>query len=343
MKNWMSLRTACLATLLFGCAGGQKPEPAAAPAAPTVQLERWSVSPVQAYGRLQVCGSKICGKGGKPVQLRGMSLFWSNTGWEGARFYDARVLDSLANDWNASVVRAAVGVQNDGGYLADPEANEARARAVIDAAIARGMYVIVDWHSHALLQKEAEAFFAKLSRAYAAAPNLIWETFNEPMRHDWLEELKPYHEAVIKAIRKGGSKNLVVVGTPMWSQDVDTAALEPIEGDKNVAYTLHYYAGTHRQSLRDKAAFAQKLGAAVFVTEWGTCDASGDRNFDPEESKRWTDFLDANGISSLNWSLNDKAETASALRPGAPVGGWTDADLTDSGRWVKAYVEAGYR
>ncbi|HYD40200.1 MAG TPA: glycoside hydrolase family 5 protein [Anaeromyxobacter sp.] len=338
MKNVRLLLASCLALVLVGgCAPAQKP------AAPTARPARWTVSPVEAHGRLRVCGPKICSQAGQPVQLRGVSLFWSNTGWEGARFYDPRVLDTLGNDWNASVVRAAIGVQNDGGYLADPAANEARARVVIDAAIARGMYVIVDWHSHALLQKEAEAFFAKLARAYAAAPNLIWETFNEPMRHDWLEELKPYHEAVIAAIRKAGSKNLVVVGTPMWSQDVDTAALEPIETDRNVAYTLHFYAGTHRQSLRDKAAFAMKLGAALFVTEWGTCDSSGDRNFDPAESKRWTDFMDANAISSLNWSIADKNETASALRPGAPVGGWTDADLTESGRLVKAYVEAGYR
>ncbi len=331
-----------IALLLASCAG-QRPQVDSTPAAPAARPARWTVSPVEAHGRLRVCGAKICSRTGQPVQLRGMSLFWSNTGWGGERFYDASVLDTLANGWNATVVRAAVGVQNDGGYLVDPAANEARARAVIDAAIARGMYVIVDWHSHALLEKEAVAFFAKLAREYAASPNLVWEPFNEPMRHRWDEELKPYHEAVIKAIRKAGSPNLVVLGTPTWSQDVDTAALDPVKTDRNVAYTLHFYAATHRQSLRDKAVFAMKLGAAVFVTEWGTCDASGDRNFDPAESKRWTDFLDANSISSLNWSLNDKSETASALAPGAPTAGWTDAHLTDSGRWVKAYVEAGYR
>jgi endoglucanase len=336
-----ALSLAFLLLLAVACAGGQRP--AGAPSAPPARPTRWTVSPVEAWGRLRVCGVKICSQGGQPIQLRGMSLFWSNTGWEGERFYDARVLDTLANDWNATVVRAAVGVQNDGGYLADPAANEARARRVIDGAIARGMYVIVDWHSHALLRKEAEAFFAKLALAYAAAPNVIWEPFNEPMRHDWAEELKPYHEAVIAAIRKAGSPNLVVVGTPTWSQDVDTAALEPIEKDRNVAYALHFYAGTHRQSLRDKAAFALKLGAAIFVTEWGTCDSSGDRNFDPAESKRWTDFLDENAISSLDWSISDKRETASALLPGAPTAGWTDAHLTESGRFVKAYVEAGYR
>ena len=45
-----------------------------------------------------------------------------------------------------------------------------------------------------------------------------------------------------------------------------TAALDPIAGDANVAYALHFYAGTHRQSLRDKAAFALERGVALFVT-----------------------------------------------------------------------------
>jgi endoglucanase len=136
----------------------------------------------------------------------------------------------------------------------------------------------------------------------------------------------------------------VVVGTPSWSQDVDTAALDPIAGDTNVAYALHFYAGTHRQSLRDKAAFALERGVALFVTEWGSCDASGDRNFDPAESRLWLDWMDAHGISSANWSLNDKAETASALVPGARTEGpWPDAELTGSGRFARDYISAAGR
>jgi endoglucanase len=335
------LHLLCLVLLLAACASSRS-QPSAPPP-PPLKPARWALAPIQVHGRLRACGPKICGEKGEPVQLRGMSLFWSNTGWGQERFYDAAVVDTLAQGWNATVVRVAVGVQNNGGYLVDPAANEARARAVIDAAIARGMYVIVDWHSHALLKPEASAFFTKMAKAYAASPNVIWETYNEPMKHDWLDELKPYHEAVIEAIRKAGSPNLVVVGTPMWSQDVDTASLDPIENDKNVAYSLHFYAGTHRQSLREKALFAMKRGAAVFVTEWGTCDASGDRSFDPVESKKWTDFMDANQISNLNWSVADKNETASILVPGAQTARWTDADLTESGRFVKAYIEAGYK
>jgi endoglucanase len=254
------------------------------------------------------------------------------------------VVATLADDWHATVVRASIGAQGSGDYATFPDDNLARARTVIDASVAKGIYVIVDWHSHKLQQPEAVAFFTKLARAYARVPNVIWETYNEPLRQDWTDELKPYHEAVIAAIRTAGSKNLVVVGTPTWSQDVDTAALDPITTDKNVAYSLHFYAASHKQEFRDKADFAMARGAAVFVTEWGTCHSSGNTAFDPVESKRWTDWMDARGVSSANWSLHDKPETASALVPGAGnAGPWTDSELTESGRLVKAYIQAGYR
>ena len=329
MRSWTSPAPIALAVLLAHCAEG-RPRPSAS-GTPT---------PVEVHGRLAVCGSRICDQRGRPVQLRGMSLFWSNTGWGGERFYDARVVDALADDWKATVVRAAMGIEGDGpGQNA---AGEARARAVVDAAVARGLYVIVDFHTHAPLLEQAVDFFGRMARAYRGVPNIIWEPFNEPLRLSWSDELKPYHEAVISAIRTAGSKNLVVVGTPTWSQDVDSAALDPITVDRNVAYALHFYAGTHKQSLRDKADFARQRGVALFVTEWGTCDASGDRNFDPAESRLWTEWMDANGISSANWSLNDKAETASALVPGArTVGPWPEEELTESGRFAKAYLGAG--
>jgi len=61
-------------------------------------------------------------------------------------------------------------------------------------------------------------------------------------------------------------------GTPSWSQDVDVAAAAPVSpasGTKNLMYTLHFYACTHQQELRDKANAALTLGLALFVTEFG--------------------------------------------------------------------------
>lgn len=64
----------------------------------------------------------------------------------------------------------------------------------------------------------------------------------------------------------------------------DIAADDLITDFKNIAYTLHFYAGSHRQFLREKATKAMRKGLALFVTEWGTCDASGNGVLDFAES-----------------------------------------------------------
>ncbi len=334
MKRSSSLLLLFLTGLLTACAGELVDEQAAASAAPTA-----AATAVATYGRLKVCGNRICASNGTTqVQLKGMSLFWSNTGWGGDRFYNAQAVSNLASGWGATVVRAAVGVHSGGGIMDGQRSqNIARAKAVIDGAIAAGIYVIVDWHSHELHQAEAQSFFQELATAYAGKDNLIWETFNEPTTQSW-SSLKSYHTAVINTIRQAGSQNLVIVGSPTWSQDVDVAANDPI-ADTNTAYTLHFYAGTHGASLRSKADAAMAKGKAVFVTEYGTCDASGNGGYNATESNNWANWMDANKISSANWSLNDKAETASALVGGASATGpWSDSNLTESGKWAKAYV-----
>jgi endoglucanase len=300
-----------------------------------------AASTVSTHGRLKVCGNRICNAANSPVQLKGMSLFWSNTGWGGERFYNATAVSSLASGWGATVIRAAIGAHSGGGVVDGQRAqNIARAKAVIDGAIAAGIYVIVDWHSHELYQADAQSFFQELATAYAASPNLIWETFNEPTTQSW-SSLKSYHTAVINTIRAAGSQNLVIVGSPTWSQDVDVATNDPI-ADANTAYTLHFYAGSHGSSLRSKADVAMSRGKAVFVTEYGTCDASGNGGFNATESNNWAAWMDTNKISSANWALNDKAETASALLSGASATGpWSDANLTESGKWAKAYISKG--
>ena len=112
------------------------------------------------------------------------------------------------------------------------------------------------------------------------------------------------------------------------------AAQDPLEGE-NIMYTLHFYAGTHGQQLRDRIDQALALGAPIFVSEWGTSRADGGGGVYLEESKTWLDFLDQRSVSWCNWSLCDKGETSAALNPGAnPAGGWSEQDLSASGRFV---------
>ena len=292
-----------------------------------------ALSSVATHGRLRVSGTHIVDANGSNVQLKGMSMFWSQ--WSG-QFWNAGVVNTLANNWGATVVRAAMGVE-EGGYLTNPGAEKARVKTLVDAATKAGIYVIIDWHDHNATShtQQAKDFFGEMARTYGKQSNVIFEIYNEPAGPTW-QQVKGYAEQVIGSIRSNGSDNLVIVGTPTWSQDVDAAANDPITSFKNVAYTLHFYAASHKQSLRDKASYAMNKGLALFVTEWGTCDASGNGGLDLNESQTWLNFLDQNGISWANWSLFDKPEAASALKPGASTtGGWPASALSASGSWVK--------
>ena len=290
-------------------------------------------TPVQIHGHLQVVGNKIVDKNGNPVQLRGMSLFWSQ--WIG-KYYNYEAIKWLKDDWNINVIRAAMAVDQ-GGYATNPEVEKAKVIAVVDAAIALGIYVIIDYHVHDArkYQTQAKVFFAEMAQRYGSYPNVIYEPWNEPVRESWSRFIKPYHVSIINEIRKHDPDNLVVCGTRNWSQKVKEASENPIN-DKNVAYTLHYYAATHGQYLRDEAQAGLNNGVALFVTEYGTCEASGDGAIDEVQSRLWWEFLDKNHISHCNWSVADKVEAAAALKPGASeTGGWTSDQLTVSGHLVR--------
>ncbi|MEJ0060152.1 MAG: glycoside hydrolase family 5 protein [Terricaulis sp.] len=292
-------------------------------------------SPVAVHGQLSVRGNQIVDQNGAPVTLRGMSLFWSQ--WM-PQYYNADAVRWLRDDWNVSVVRAAIAVPA-GGYLQNPERETAKAEAVIDAAIALGIYVIVDWHAHDPAPEAAARFFDHIAERYGNTPNVIYETWNEPLpRYNWATDIKPYHEALIPHIRAHDPDNIIIAGTGSWSQDVEIAAADPL-AFSNVGYALHFYAGTHRQSLRDKAQRALDLGAALMVTEWGTAESNGDGPLDQAEIQRWWDFMEANHISYANWSIADKSESTAALRPGAEGnGGWPDDMISPSGLLVRAHI-----
>jgi endoglucanase len=294
-----------------------------------------AVGPAPQHGALHVAGGHIVDASGQPFQLRGMSLFWSQ--W--TDYYAANTVDQLADDWRAGLVRAALGIEKD-GYLEQPVENERKVLAIVDRAIERGLYVIVDWHDHHAADHQAAAldFFTRMAKKYGASPNVIFEIWNEPLAVSWAS-VKMYATSLIAAIRGAGATNLILVGTPNWSQDVDAAAASPIQGVSDVAYVLHFYAATHTQWLRDKASAALAAGLPLFVSEWGTCEASGNGAVNESETKAWLELLAKNHISWANWALNDKDEACSALKPEAGESGpWAATSLTQSGALVKARI-----
>jgi hypothetical protein len=90
----------------------------------------------------------------------------------------------------------------------------------------------------------------------------------------------------------------------------------------------------------NKAQYALDNGIALIVTEWGSVNADGNGDVNVESTKKWMEFLKKNHITHCNWSINDKDEGASALKPQSnPRGNWKDVDLTASGKLAKSYIE----
>ncbi|WP_350290879.1 glycoside hydrolase family 5 protein [uncultured Croceitalea sp.] len=291
-------------------------------------------SVVEENGQLRILNGVLVNKNNAPVQLRGMSFFWSQ--WIG-KYYTEDTVNWLKNDWQCTVVRAAMAVDEASGYLTNPELEKQKVFTVIDAAIKNGLYVIVDWHSHHAEDylEEAKSFFAEVSEKYGDVPNIIYETYNEPLDVSWTAVLKPYHETIIAEIRKNDPDNLIICGTRTWSQRVDEVIGNKID-DENVAYTLHYYAATHKQELRAITKSALDNNIPIFVTEYGVSEASGDGSINNVEAEAWWSFLDENNISWCNWSIADKEELSAALKPNASAnGGWPLDMLTTSGTMVR--------
>lgn len=288
-------------------------------------------------GWLEVNGTQLCSEDGRPVVLHGMSshgIQWF------PQYTNLRSIENTAAR-GARVFRVAMYVE-EGGYLQNPALMKTRVEAAVAHAVKADMYVIIDWH---VLQdgnplthvEEAAAFFREMSARYADTPNVLYEICNEPNGNiTWSGNVKPYAERLVSVIRANSARGIILIGSPTWDQDVDQAAADPVTGT-NLMYTLHFYAGTHHQELRNKADRAIRLGAPIFVSEWGTSAADGSGGVFIDSSDQWISWMKEKQISWCNWSLCDKNETSAALRPGTSADIiWTQADLSTSGAYVFA-------
>lgn len=294
---------------------------------------------------MAVEGTFIVNDKGEPVSFAGNSFFWSNTTFGAEDWYSPDMVNYLVEEWNTTMIRAAIGSDERGGYIHDKEGNLKRLEILIDAAVEQGIYVVIDWHSHNAEEYEEEAiqFFTEMATRYGHLTNVLYEIYNEPdnkpTRMNWSKDLKPYLVNVVSAIRAIDPDNIILVGSTNYSQDVDIASEDPITGYDNIAYTLHFYSGTHKQWLLDKATKAMNNGLALFVSEYGVMNADGNGDIDDESTQIWMEFMREHKITHLNWAVNDKDESASIFKPGtSTTGPWTDDDLTPTGLYVKNII-----
>lgn len=300
-------------------------------------------TPVSQHGQLSVKNGQLVDKSGKGYQLRGMSthgLTWF------PEFVNESAFKTLRDDWNTNVVRLAMYVDEWGNgqcYMGNKSESLELLEKGVDICIKLDMYVIIDWHvlnsgDPSKYTNEAKSFFETVSKRYAKYPNVIYEICNEPNGGaSWSGNIKPYAEKIIPVIRKNAPNSVIIVGTPTWSQEIDKPLSDPLNY-KNVMYAFHFYAATHA-GLRSNVENCVAQGLPVFVSEFGTCDASGGGANDFNETQKWLSYFDKQGISYCNWSICNKDETCSVLRPGTSANGnWSESDLTENGKWIRNWL-----
>jgi endoglucanase len=281
------------------------------------------------YGQLSIKNGHIVNAAGKNIQLKGMSMY----AWTPAaiNFYNASAIGHLAKDWKCTAIRIP--------YMSSGSVSMDKLNTVLQACVDNGIYGIVDYHGGNNTATAPAAFFTTVATKWHTVPNIMYEPQNEPTVA-W-SAIKPYMETVIKAIRAIDPNNIILCGTPQWDQKPQDAAADPITDATNIGYTMHFYAASHSEAgYSPGIVTAMGKGCAIFITEYGTCNASGHAPLNMAETQKWWNFLDANSIGSTNWGVEaeDIDGAAAFTKAASSTGPWADNVLNGDATQVRAYI-----
>lgn len=292
-------------------------------------------------GFLKVEGNKILNQNNEEVQLTGISshgIQWFDD------LYGYENLKELKEEWGINVFRVSMYTDPDAnGYIANRELKD-KVYEIIDDCISLDMYVVVDWHNlkdnNPLTYKaEALEFFGEVSEKYKDVPNVIYEICNEPNGNvTWHNSIRAYAEELVAKIRENTKDSLVIVGTPDYARELTTVMNAPLEAE-NIVYAVHFYAGTDGDKLRKRIDKFTEAGLAVFVSECGMTDSTGDGAIYEDEFRGWIDYLNEKKISWIYWSLANKAEASALLLPNYEKTARMADYLSESGKIVKKLFE----
>lgn len=284
-----------------------------------IQEENVDKNSIAYTGWLKTEGANLLNEKGEPIQLRGLSSHGIQWFSEVLTYEN---LKELKESWNINVFRIAMYTdENADGYIAHPQQSKDEVNRIVEYAKTLDMYVIIDWHilhdnNPQTYQKESIEFFDEMSKKYADVPNVIYEICNEPNGYDviWDTNVKPYAEEVVRAIRANCPKSLIIVGTPDWCKSLKGAANNPLNYG-NIAYSCHFYAGSHEGEVQSEIDYCIEKNIPVFVSECGITDATGNGSIYADKYRAWINFLDERNISYIYWSFCNKDESSSILTP----------------------------
>jgi endoglucanase len=154
-------------------------------------------------------------------------------------------------------------------------------KPAVDYATSRNLYVIIDFHQIDNVvtgtntsSADAVSFWTQVAPVFKTYPNVIYEAFNEPIDaslNGWTAAFQAAAQSWVTAIRvTAGAPNIIIVGSPTWSQHPEGAVTYPLTGG-NLVYTAHTYPGNYPGNAN---AFQDNITTAVaavpvFISEWG--------------------------------------------------------------------------
>ena len=309
---------------------------------------------VSRYGGLFVEGGKLMSETGESVVLRGFSthgLTWY------PRYINAGAMQTT-KEYGATVFRMAMYTEQEGSYAYDPVQNLNLMLIGIENALSQDMYVIVDWHvlreeNPLVYVEQAKSFFAEVSGRYGDEPGILYEICNEPNGSTSWEDIRQYAEQVIPVIRENAPHAVIIVGTPKYSSDLRSAFDNPLDYD-NIMYAFHLYVdvSTGEDLVMTELDQAVEAGFPVFVSEWGISYGSMEDvdRIEEIEEKSWnysriqqfTEYTREHDISWCVWSLSNKKEVHSLLRPWVEsISGWETEDFTPFGQYILGALSRG--
>jgi aryl-phospho-beta-D-glucosidase BglC (GH1 family) len=313
--------------------------------------------------------------------------------------YTSSGITNLVNQWHIQVIRASMfpydpwnGAEaksyDNGTYPEWKYYNLNLVNTIVQSAINNNIYVIIDWHAGEgndtdptpyWTSGHVQEFFNYMVDKWGSYPNVIYETVNSPTYVSWNPTLKTYNQNVIDLIRARensdgyANDNLIIAGTPTWSQDVDVATNDPLTGNM-IAYNYMWYAGTHFswvQSRGDTALANLNTKApnqTLFMGEVGTSTSDGNGGVYYSNFNTLMEWAKTKKLSWLNWSIANKNESSAIFVPAIPsnmanneiawrggdggsiaqamastgqpmrMGPWNDADLSCSGKFIKGWM-----
>lgn len=291
------------------------------------------------HGKLSVSGNTLVDSNNNPIQLHGVSthgLAWF------PEYVNKDSFQTMRDDWNVDTIRLALYTAEYNGYCTggDKAALKQLIKDGVTYASELGMYVIIDWHilsdgNPNTYIEESKAFWQEMASLYKDSDNVIFEICNEPNGSASWNDVKNYATSILSVIRGAGANNIVLIGTPTWSQDIHLAANDPISGYDNIMYTFHFYAATHKTDLQNRLSNAVSNGLPVFVSEFGICDASGNGTIDTDSANNWMSILNKYNISTVCWNLSNKNEASAIINTGCDKKSqWSYSDLSAEGQWL---------